>query len=71
MKKTGIIAIVTFFAIACNNAGNSTNTTDSTSTDKDNTNMYDTGVGSSMTDTSKHMDTSLLPNKMQDTGMKK
>jgi hypothetical protein len=32
--------------------------------------MYDTGTGR-MTDTSRHLDTSLLPNKMQDTGMKK
>jgi hypothetical protein len=38
---------------------------------KDNTNMYDTGVGSSMTDTAQHRDTSLIPNKMQDTGTKK
>ena len=33
--------------------------------------MYDTGVGSSMTDTAQHRDTSLIPNKMQDTGIKK
>ena len=58
-----------FFA-ACNNAGNSTKQTDSSAA-KDNTNMYDTGVGSSMTDTAQHRDTSLIPNKMQDTGIKK
>jgi hypothetical protein len=33
--------------------------------------MYDTGVGSSMTDTAQHRDTSLMPNKMQDTSIKK
>ena len=70
MKTIGLIVFAVFFAIACNNAGNSTKTTDSSAV-KDNTNMYDTGVGSSMTDTSRRMDTSLLPNKMQDTGIKK
>ena len=69
MKKIGLIVVVGFF-IACNNAGNSTYKTDSSAT-KDNTNMYDTGVGSSATDTAQHRDTSLIPNKMQDTGMKK
>ena len=69
MRKIGIIVLVAFFA-ACNNAGNSTNQTDSSAA-KDNTNMYDTGVGSSMTDTAQHRDTSLIPNKMQDTGIKK
>jgi len=69
MKKIGAIMAIVFFA-ACNNAGNSTNKTDSSAT-KDNTNMYDTGVGSSMTDTAQHRDTSLIPNKMQDTGIKK
>ncbi|HZJ58932.1 MAG TPA: hypothetical protein VFD24_01595 [Chitinophagaceae bacterium] len=69
MKKIGLIAVVAFF-VACNNAGNSTKQTDSSAT-KDNTNMYDTGVGSSMTDTAQHRDTSLIPNKMQDTGTKK
>ena len=69
MKKIGIVVLIAFFA-ACNNTGNSTSTTDSSAT-KDNTNMYDTGVGSSMTDTAQHRDTSLIPNKMQDTGMKK
>jgi hypothetical protein len=68
MKKMGIIALIAFFA-ACNNAGKSTNTTDSSAT-KDNTNMYDTGVGSSMTDTAQHRDTSAIPNKV-DTGTKK
>ena len=69
MKKIGLIAVVAFI-VACNNAGDSTNQTDSSAT-KDNTNMYDTGVGSSMTDTAQHRDTSLIPNKMQDTGTKK
>ena len=69
MKKIGLIAVVAFF-MACSNTGNSTNQTDSSAT-KDNTNMYDTGVGSSMTDTAQHRDTSLIPNKMQDTGTKK
>lgn len=58
------------FLAACNNSGTGTNTTDSSGVN-DNTNMYDTGVGSSMTDTAQHRDTSLMPNKMQDTGMKK
>ena len=70
MKTIGLIVFAGFFAAACNNAGNSTKTTDSSAV-KDNTNMYDTGVGSSMTDTSRRMDTSLLPNKMRDTGIKK
>lgn len=69
MKKIGLIMAIAFFA-ACNNAGNSTKQTDSSAA-KDNTNMYDTGVGSSMTDTAQHRDTSLIPNKMQDTGIKK
>jgi hypothetical protein len=69
MKKRGIIMLIAFCA-ACNNSGTSTNKTDSSAV-KDNTNMYDTGVGSSMTDTSQHRDTSLMPNKMQDTGVKK
>jgi hypothetical protein len=60
--------LIAFFA-ACNNSGNSTKRADSSAA-KDNTNMYDTGVGSSMTDTA-HRDTSLIPNKMQDTGIKK
>ena len=68
MRKIGIIVLIAFFA-ACNNAGNRTKQTDSSAA-KDNTNMYDTGVGSSMTDTA-HRDTSLIPNKMQDTGIKK
>jgi len=68
MKKTGLIMCAAFFAIACNNPANNTSTTDSTAK-KDNTNVYDTGAGSSMTDTSRRMDTS--SNKMQDTGHKK
>ena len=69
MKKIAIIAVIAFLA-ACNNAGNSTNKTDSSAV-KDNTNMYDTGVGGSATDTAQHRDTSLVPNKMHDTTMKK
>jgi hypothetical protein len=69
MKKLGMIMLIAFFT-ACNNAGTGANKTDSSAV-KDNTNMYDTGVGSSMTDTAQHRDTSLMPNKMQDTGIKK
>ncbi|HEV8507675.1 MAG TPA: hypothetical protein VGQ53_19825 [Chitinophagaceae bacterium] len=69
MKNIGLIMAIAFF-VACNNAGTSTKQTDSSAA-KDNTNMYDTGVGSSMTDTAQHRDTSLIPNKMQDTGIKK
>lgn len=69
MKKLGMIMLIAFFA-ACNNSGTDTNKTDSSAV-KDNTNMYDTGVGSSMTDTAQHLDTSLIPNKMQDTAIKK
>ena len=69
MKKIGFIVCAALFTVACNNVGNSTKTTDSASL-KDKTNMYDTGIGSSATDTNRH-DTSLIPNKMQDTGMKK
>ena len=69
MKKLGMIMLIAFFA-ACNNSGTDANKTDSSAV-KDNTNMYDTGVGSSMTDTAQHRDTSLIPNKMQDTGIKK
>jgi uncharacterized lipoprotein YajG len=69
MKKIGIIAAIAFLA-ACNNAGNSTNKTDSSAV-KDNTNMYDTGVGGSATDTARHSDTSFIPNKMHDTATKK
>jgi len=64
-----MVVLIAFFA-ACNSTGNSTNQTDSSAT-KDNTNMYDTGTGSSMTDTAQHRDTSSLQNKMQDTGIKK
>ncbi len=69
MKKLGMIMLFAIFA-ACNNAGTGANKTDSPAV-KDNTNMYDTGIGSSMTDTAQHRDTSLIPNKMQDTGIKK
>ncbi|HEV8285483.1 MAG TPA: hypothetical protein VGQ09_14305 [Chitinophagaceae bacterium] len=69
MRSIGLLFAILFVA-ACNNSANETNTKDSAAI-KDNTNVYDTGVGSSMTDTSRRMDTSLLPNKMQDTGMKK
>ena len=69
MKKLGMIMLVAFFA-ACNNSGTDTTKTDSSAV-RDNTNMYDTGVGSSMTDTAQHRDTSLMPNKMQDTSIKK
>jgi len=73
MKKIVFVALAASLAAACNNSGKGTSTTDSSAT-KDNTNVYDTGLGSSMTDTSSRnmkKDTSLLPNKMQDTGMKK
>jgi len=73
MKKIILIALAAALAAACNNSGTSSSTTDSTAT-KDNTNVYDAGVGSSMTDTSAgnmKRDTSQLQNKMQDTGMKK
>jgi hypothetical protein len=69
MKKIGIVALIAFFA-ACNNSANETGKTDSAAA-KDNTNMYDTGVGSSMTDTAQRRDTSLLLNKMPDTSIKK
>lgn len=73
MKQIVSIALAVMLAAACNNSSNSTGTTDSSAA-KDNTNVYDTGVGSSMTDTANRnikKDTSLMPNKMQDTGMKK
>jgi len=70
MKKIALIAAFAIFAIACNNSGNGTKTTDSAAS-KDKTNMYDTGISSSAADSSRHLDTSLVPNKMQDTGMKK
>ena len=72
MKKIGFVMFAALVGVACNNSANSTKTTDSTAV-KDNTNtkMYDTGMGSSMTDTSRPKDTTRLPNKMQDTGMKK
>ena len=66
----GLTLLAAFFAAACNNSGKNTNITDSTST-KDNTNMYDTGAGRSIIDTSHRTDTSLLPNKMPDTSIKK
>jgi hypothetical protein len=61
--------LIAIFA-ACNNSATETNKTDSSAV-KDNTNMYDTGAGSSITDTAQHRDTSLIPNKMQDTVIKK
>ena len=67
MRKIGLILLAAVFAAACNNAAEETTTSDSTAV-KDNTNVYDTGVGSSMTDTSKRIDTS---SKMQDTATKK
>ena len=73
MKKIILIALAVGLAAACNNSGTSSSTTDSSAT-IDNTNVYDTGVGSGMTDTSAgnmKRDTSPLPNKMQDSGMKK
>jgi hypothetical protein len=70
MRKIGLIMFAGLFAEACNNSANNTTTTDS-SARKDNTNVYDTGVGSSMTDTSQKMDTTHLTKKMQDTGTKK
>ena len=71
MKKIGLIVLAGLVAVACNNSATDKSTTDSSAT-KDKTNVYDTGAGSSVTDTSMHRsDTSLLPNKMQDTGMKK
>ena len=70
MRKLGLVAFTAFIALACNNSANETTTTDSTAV-KDNTNVYDTGAGSSMIDTARRMDTSPLPNKMQDTGAKK
>jgi len=68
MKKIGIIMLIAFFT-ACNNSGYDSTKTDSAAA-KDNTNMYDTGVGSSMTDTAQRRD-SVIPNRMQDTSVKK
>ena len=70
MKKLGLIIFTAVVAIACNNSASNTSNTDSAAV-RDNTNVYDTGVGSSMTDTGRRMDTSPLPNKIQDTGSKK
>ncbi len=70
MRKIGLIMFAGLFAAACNNSADNTTTTDSTAR-KDNTNVYDTGVGSSMTDTGHKMDTTPLPQKMRDTGTKK
>lgn len=69
MKKLGFAVLIAIFA-ACNNSANDTNKTDSAAA-KDNTNMYDTGTGSSMTDTAQRRDTSLMLNKMPDTSVKK
>ena len=60
--------LIAFFT-ACNNSGYDSTKTDSAAA-KDNTNMYDTGVGSSMTDTAQRRD-SVIPNRMQDTSIKK
>lgn len=68
MKKIGLIIAIAFFA-ACNNSGSDSTKTDSAAA-KDNTNMYDTGVGSSVTDTAQRRDSSMTP-KMQDTSTKK
>lgn len=68
MKKVGLIIAIAFFA-ACNNSGYDSTKTDSAAS-KDNTNMYDTGVGSSMTDTAQRRDSSVMPGKM-DTSIKK
>jgi hypothetical protein len=68
MRNIGLAVFAVLLVAACNNSAGDTTSNDSTTTSKDNTNVYDTGVGSSMTDTSK-FDT--LPNKMQDTGAKK
>ena len=70
MRRTGLIIFAACFIVACNNSANETTITDSIPS-KDNTNVYDTGVGSGMIDTSQRMDTSSLSNKMQDTGTKK
>ena len=71
MKKIGLIILAALVAVSCNNSAGDKRGTDSAAT-KDKTNVYDTGTGSSVTDTSTHRrGTSLLPNKMQDTGMKK
>jgi hypothetical protein len=70
MRKIGLITFAALLTVACNNSANETTATDSTTT-KDNTNVYDTGAGSSMTDTSHRPDTTPLPNKTQDTGTKK
>jgi hypothetical protein len=70
MRRIGLIGFAVFAVVACNNSAENTTTKDSVAS-RDNTNVYDTGVGSSMTDTSRRMDTSTLPNKMQDTGTKK
>jgi hypothetical protein len=70
MRKTGLIIFAIFTAVACNNPATDTKGPDSAAA-RDHTNVYDTGLGSSMTDTSRRLDTSLLPNKMQDTGGKK
>ena len=70
MKKIGLIVVVALFASACNNSADNTSSSDSTSK-SDNTNVYDTGSGSSMTDTAQRMDTSAKTGKMQDTSAKK
>jgi hypothetical protein len=59
MKKVGSLIIAALLLAACNNSGTGTNTSDSANT-------YDTSSGNMM-DTTQHMDTSMEPNKMQDT----
>jgi len=57
MKKIGIIICAALLIMSCNDSANDTTTTDSTTNSTNNTNNYDTGVGSSMADTSLRMDT--------------
>lgn|GEM_PF-3218964 len=71
MKKIVPVCLIVFFAAACNNSANDTSSADSTAKQDNTTNIYDTGVGSSMADTSRRLDTSNLTQKMQDTGAKK
>jgi PBP1b-binding outer membrane lipoprotein LpoB len=66
MKRIGSIILAVFFMAACNNSASDTTTTDTTSV-KDNTDVHDTGMGSSMSDTMNRRDTI----KMKDTSTKK
>ncbi|HEY2722205.1 MAG TPA: hypothetical protein VGI82_10795 [Chitinophagaceae bacterium] len=70
MKNPGWIALSLLFTAACNNSSDSTKTVDSTDV-KDKTNVYDSTASSNIADSNRRLDTSLIPNKMQDTGMKK